>query len=189
MPLFAKIGECWLQLVRVPLPRFFFSSFSAYLCNFFTPYKTTNSFSSPEPSAPGPDARGAGLPVRHREPALHSQAPLRRHKPGHQHSTTKRPAAIWTNFDRRGRAGRDRGDGGAQRRADRSCLAAPGLQQSERRGGAGGAVGRRRAAQQLPAVRCFNMAIEPNIGGQNNGEVIFGNDFVNLSDRALKENV
>ena len=34
-----------------------------------------------------------------------------------------------------------------------------------------------------------NMAIEPNIGGQNNGEVIFGYGFVNLSDRALKENI
>ena len=34
-----------------------------------------------------------------------------------------------------------------------------------------------------------NLAIEPNIGGQNDGEVIFGYGFVNLSDRALKENV
>ena len=34
-----------------------------------------------------------------------------------------------------------------------------------------------------------NMAIEPNIGGSNDGEVIFGYGFVNLSDRALKENV
>ena len=33
------------------------------------------------------------------------------------------------------------------------------------------------------------MAIEPNIGGSNDGEVIFGCSFVNLSDRALKENV
>eukprot|EP00439_Symbiodinium_sp_Y106_P025596 s10442_g3.t1 len=33
------------------------------------------------------------------------------------------------------------------------------------------------------------MAIEPNIGGSNDGEVIFGCGFVNLSDRALKENV
>ena len=33
------------------------------------------------------------------------------------------------------------------------------------------------------------MAIEPNIGGSNDGEVIFGYGFVNLSDRALKENV
>ena len=30
---------------------------------------------------------------------------------------------------------------------------------------------------------------EPNIGGSNDGEVIFGYGFVNLSDRALKENV
>ena len=30
-----------------------------------------------------------------------------------------------------------------------------------------------------------NMAIEPNIGGSNDGEVIFGYGFVNLSDRAL----
>ena len=34
-----------------------------------------------------------------------------------------------------------------------------------------------------------NMAIEPNIGGSNDEEVIFGYGFVNLSDRALKENV
>ena len=34
-----------------------------------------------------------------------------------------------------------------------------------------------------------NVAIEPNIGGSNDGEVIFGYGFVNLSDRALKENV
>ena len=34
-----------------------------------------------------------------------------------------------------------------------------------------------------------NMAIEPNIGGSNDGEVIFGYGSVNLSDRALKENV
>ena len=34
-----------------------------------------------------------------------------------------------------------------------------------------------------------NLAIEPNIGGSNDGEVIFGSGFVNLSDRALKENV
>ena len=34
-----------------------------------------------------------------------------------------------------------------------------------------------------------NLAIEPNIGGSNDGEVIFGHGFVNLSDRALKENV
>ena len=34
-----------------------------------------------------------------------------------------------------------------------------------------------------------NLAIEPNIGGSNDGEVIFGYGFVNLSDRALKENV
>ncbi|CAE7380041.1 unnamed protein product [Symbiodinium sp. CCMP2592] len=33
-----------------------------------------------------------------------------------------------------------------------------------------------------------NLAIEPNIGGSNNGEVIFGYGFVNLSDRALKQN-
>ena len=32
-----------------------------------------------------------------------------------------------------------------------------------------------------------NLAIEPNIGGSNDGEVIFGYGFVNLSDRALKE--
>ena len=32
-------------------------------------------------------------------------------------------------------------------------------------------------------------AIEPNIGGSNDGEVIFGYGFVNLSDRALKENL
>ena len=34
-----------------------------------------------------------------------------------------------------------------------------------------------------------NMAIEPNIGGQNNGEVIFAYGFTNLSDRAVKENI
>ena len=34
-----------------------------------------------------------------------------------------------------------------------------------------------------------NLAIEPNTGGSNNGELIFGYGFVNLSDRALKENV
>ena len=34
-----------------------------------------------------------------------------------------------------------------------------------------------------------NLAIEPNIGGSNDGEVIFGYGFVNLSDRSLKENV
>ena len=34
-----------------------------------------------------------------------------------------------------------------------------------------------------------NLAIEPNIGGSNDGEVIFGYGFVNLSDRALKENI
>ena len=34
-----------------------------------------------------------------------------------------------------------------------------------------------------------NMAIEPNIGGQNNGEVIFACGFTNLSDRAVKENI
>ena len=34
-----------------------------------------------------------------------------------------------------------------------------------------------------------NLAIEPNIGGSNDGEVIFGYGFVNLSGRALKENV
>ena len=56
--------------------------------------------------------------------------------------------------------------------------------------------GRRRAAQQLPAVHKLqqhtglaNLAIEPNIGGSNDGEVIFGYGFVNLSDRALMENV
>ena len=31
-----------------------------------------------------------------------------------------------------------------------------------------------------------NLAIEPNIGGSNNGELIFGYGFVNLSDKALK---
>ena len=36
------------------------------------------------------DARGAGLPVRHREPALHSQAPLRGHQPGHQQRAPER---------------------------------------------------------------------------------------------------
>ena len=39
---------------------------------------------------PGPDARGAGLPLRHREPAPHSQAPLRRHKPGHEQRAPER---------------------------------------------------------------------------------------------------
>ena len=39
---------------------------------------------------PGPDARGAGLPLRHREPALHSQPPLRRHKPGHEQRAPER---------------------------------------------------------------------------------------------------
>ena len=34
-----------------------------------------------------------------------------------------------------------------------------------------------------------NLAIEPNIGGSNDGEVIFGYGFANLSDRALKENI
>ena len=34
-----------------------------------------------------------------------------------------------------------------------------------------------------------NLAIEPNIGGSNDGEVIFGYGFVNLSDRVLKENI
>ena len=34
-----------------------------------------------------------------------------------------------------------------------------------------------------------NLAIEPNIGGSNNGELIFGYGFVNLSDKALKRNV
>ena len=34
-----------------------------------------------------------------------------------------------------------------------------------------------------------NLAIEPNIGGSNDGEVIFGYGFVNLSDKALKENI
>ena len=33
-----------------------------------------------------------------------------------------------------------------------------------------------------------NLAIEPNIGGSNNGELIFGYGFVNLSDKALKRN-
>ena len=37
--------------------------------------------------------------------------------------------------------------------------------------------------------RLANLAIEPNIGGSNDGEVIFGYGFVNLSDRSLKENV
>ena len=32
-----------------------------------------------------------------------------------------------------------------------------------------------------------NLAIEPNIGGSNNGELIFGYGFVNLSDKALKD--
>ena len=34
-----------------------------------------------------------------------------------------------------------------------------------------------------------NLAIEPLTGGSNDGELIFGYGFVNLSDRALKENV
>ena len=34
-----------------------------------------------------------------------------------------------------------------------------------------------------------NLAIEPNIGGSNNGELIFGYGFVNLSDKALKTSV
>ena len=34
-----------------------------------------------------------------------------------------------------------------------------------------------------------NLAIEPNIGSSNNGELIFGYGFVNLSDKALKTNV
>ncbi|CAE7298777.1 unnamed protein product [Symbiodinium sp. CCMP2592] len=34
-----------------------------------------------------------------------------------------------------------------------------------------------------------NLAVEPNTGGNNDGEVIFGYGFVNLSDRTLKENV
>ena len=34
-----------------------------------------------------------------------------------------------------------------------------------------------------------NLVIEPNVGGNNDGEVIFGYGFVNLSDRSLKENV
>ena len=34
-----------------------------------------------------------------------------------------------------------------------------------------------------------NLAIAPNIGGSNNGELIFGYGFVNLSDKALKTNV
>ena len=34
-----------------------------------------------------------------------------------------------------------------------------------------------------------NLAIEPNIGGSNDGELIFGYGFVNLSDKALKTNV
>ena len=34
-----------------------------------------------------------------------------------------------------------------------------------------------------------NLAIEPNIGGSNNGELIFGYGFVNLSDKVLKTNV
>ena len=34
-----------------------------------------------------------------------------------------------------------------------------------------------------------NLAIEPNIGGSNDGELIFGYGFVNLSDRVLKTNV
>ena len=34
-----------------------------------------------------------------------------------------------------------------------------------------------------------NLAIEPNIGGSNNGEVIFGYGHLNASDRRLKENI
>ena len=34
-----------------------------------------------------------------------------------------------------------------------------------------------------------NLAIEPNTGGNNNGEVIVNYGFVNLSDRSLKKNV
>ena len=34
-----------------------------------------------------------------------------------------------------------------------------------------------------------NLAIEPNIEGSNDGELIFGYGFVNLSDRVLKTNV
>ena len=34
-----------------------------------------------------------------------------------------------------------------------------------------------------------NLAVEPLTGGSNDGELIFGYGFVNLSDRALKENI
>ena len=34
-----------------------------------------------------------------------------------------------------------------------------------------------------------NLAVEPNTGGSNNGEVIFGYGHLNASDRRLKENI
>ena len=34
--------------------------------------------------------RGAGLPLRHREPALHPQAPLRGHQPGYEQRAPER---------------------------------------------------------------------------------------------------
>ena len=65
----------------------------------------------------------------------------------------------------------------------------------ERRGRAGGAVGRR-ANKQLPAVHQFQQHQRPGESGhraQHRGQQRRGGDFgygfVNLSDRALKENV
>ena len=41
-------------------------------------------------SCQGLTLEGEGLPVRHREPTLHSQAPLRGHQPGHQQRAPER---------------------------------------------------------------------------------------------------
>ena len=54
---------------------------------------------------------------------------------------------------------------------------------------AGGGVQMNTLFQFMSFNTLANLAIEPNIGGSNNGELIFGYGFVNLSDKALKTNV
>ena len=93
-------------------------------------------------------------------------------------------------------AQRFRGHGGAQRCGHGRRDADPGQQRAER----GWWSSRRSpaAACRLNTLFQFmsfnttnglaNLAIEPNIGGSNNGELIFGYGFVNLSDKALKTN-
>ena len=66
-------------------------------------------------------------------------------------------------------------------------------------GGRGELVALANGGVQLNALNQFislnttsgiaNLAVEPNMGGSSNGEVIFGYGFVNLSDKALKTNV